>query len=185
MPTYPAGTRFDYTVSWTNSALGEVYEAGVITASQVAQWVADEISKNGSDLQLESSSGGSYLALLKGGNNVTLSFITVAPFSSQSDMQNVADALVINGLGSYGNFTSSSIQSVTLPGGVAQSTGAPPPGGQNLPNPKQPSLWDYIFGTQATSTKIIEGIVVVLIMVILLVYFFPAQGLSAARTIRS
>lgn len=182
---YPAGTRFDYSASWSNSALGEIYEAGVITSSQVAQWVSDQISQNGSDLILESSSGGSYLAVFKGGNNVTLSFITAAPFASRDDMQSVADALLINALGRFGNKTTSVINSVTVPGGVPQSTGAPPQGGSNLPPKDEFNLWDFIFGKPSTSTKLIGGVAAIIIVVILLIFFFPAQGLSAARTIRS
>lgn len=180
----PAGTRFTYTAQWSLSALGELGQAGVITAQQIATQVKEEIQGG---ITEESYSGGSYFALFQGGNNVTLQMVTTIDFDSQEAIQAIMDAYVTNALGSLGDLSSSSITSYTLPADkTATDTGAP---GQNTGWGLSNLASDLTKGvkeavTPSLSTKVIGAGLIVILLLILLFYFLPAQGIAAAKVIR-
>lgn len=179
----PSGTRFVYSATWSNSTLGELASAGVITAQGVATQVQTEIQGG---LTVEGSGGGSYFAFFSGGNNVSMNMLTTTDFGSQAEIQSVMDAYVQNALGNYGTLTSSSIDSFTLPAEKTTDTGAPGAntgwGLSDLAGNTVKSVTDAL--SPNLSTKLVGAGLVLVLVLVALFYFLPAQGARAVGTLK-
>lgn len=178
----PAGTRFQYTISWTASGWANVLD---MTSGTVTQGLQSYLQDDG--IVIEDTSNAWF------GHSLTIKGRLQYEYSDLQSIQDTLDGNIASLLGDNGTITSSSIDNYILPGaGTPTPTGSPNSGwGAGGQDPSTCTLLDKLNPSNSVcKTSILPkagigtAIFAIVVLFILLIYFAPAAGVHAARTLR-